>query len=936
MVRYKKCLSLFLSLLLVLSLTSWAKASGEELFQQALAKYPLLKSDIPAKDYAKVLKIYGPAAQAGNIPAMGICAAILLKEKKWDKMYVYLAPLDAISADTVQFSEKDAAVVRKQLRLSSPDLLVGSMYKLLSQIHLLGLGTPQDYVKAQRALAQTTGIPKFALRNVPKKEDFAKPQSLSAQKAFWEYTRSVPGAEKFLLNRLILGEKGYAIESDLKRFVRYKNAEQELAFYEQHMSESLIKVFGYKIALLMLELKEFSPENVQKVRDILRVVANNDATAQELLNCLPKDLQDKERIQKLIQFYTQQNLLSKMPRWFFTYFTHQVDAGILDKTLPQKFSYATSPQEYALMTQYDAVQDKAAFLKALTPNFMHERLYAYKFHIFQDLAENHPELLKAYRQKMGGFALNYAPLRFYEGQRFHAQSLGRVGRKERARLELEARKDFEAASDAGYPPAMERHGYMLITSKDSRDKFKGFELILQAARMQHPKAILSLQLLPNNGGDAKAREKSLLTRAAHLGSAEAVRRLKALYKIDIPMDTKLYLADLVKNSGASTLSDEAKKLLTRGNTKEEIFLGAVVMQYVANKYASSMLGSAPLMGSLYYSGTVVPQNFDKAFQLYTLAYAVAPPKYKGDCQTVLPLTEMYLLGLGTEQDKAKAQQFMKTYPHCPAVWHKELAQKKIPTLKKSATTDQILAAGLAPRFEPSFKNWKSLSVHLTAEDMQKFEMASRSKQALLALLEEKSSSALAAGEGAGQNENAAMPLTRGGPVMQATHLSQNMPSAQAPAQAKVVTAPAARKKILPVAPQPKKPGLAVLMDESYNAPDRMGIGTFIPDQKPDSCLEVLAHAHSPLIAVRLESLGGIMVSWKTADVKTSALGALAVYQNDRLVNAGHASFALPVQDPLPLTLCVQDTQGALKDAKTRLRVIFYHENGSRTYAWVQK
>ncbi len=900
---------------------------SQALFQKALSAYPLLNDDIPIKDYAKVLQLYGPAAKAGNVVAMGICAAILLKEKKWGQLYAYLAPLDTMDAAATAMTESDAAIVRKQLRLSSPELLLGSMYKLLSQLHLVGLGTAQDYTKARQAFLHAKRIRQFAVRHAPKDQDFMKPQNPASQKAFWEYTRTVPGAEKFLLRRLALGEKGYDIEKDLKRFVRYKNAKQELEFYEQYMSDSLLKVFGHRIAVLMLQLKEFSPENLQKIRAVLEAVAKEDTKARDLLECLPKDLQDKDNIAKLIAFYAQHGMASKMPRWFFAYFTNQIDAGILDKPLSQEFSYILQPQEQKLIAEYDAVTDKAAFVKALPKTFLREKLFAYKFHIYQDLAENHPELLAAYKQHMGTFALGYAPLRFYEGQRAQQKSLGPVTPAERSQLQLQMQKDFKIASDAGYAPAMERYGHTLILSEDPADKFKGFELVMQAARMQNPKALQTLMLLPNNGGDAKAREKNLLTKAAALGSAEAVRRLKAHYNTDISMDTTLYLADLVKNARESIVANEAKKLLMDSSRKDDVLLGFAVLQYLAKKKQDSLFFLAPLMGSLFYSGTLVPQNFDTAFAYYSEAFDTAPPKYKGQCTTLLPLAEMYALGLGTQQDKNKVQQLLHLNPQCKGGW----AQKTLPTLQKSATAEAATAAGFAPRFIPNFTGWKSLSIDFTAEEMEKIRQYSQSKQTLLAFLEQKPSAYIAATDAKKASPQRASDISATIPVAGEAKASQGD---QDPKTAQEAMALPAQQKKSPVAPQHKKPGLAVLQDNSYSAQDRMGLGTFIPDQRPDSCLDAVAHAPSPLIAVRLESLSGMMVSWKTADVKTSALGTLAVYHNDALLNAGHASFALPVGNPTALTLCVQDTQGALADAKTRMRVIFYHEDGSRSYAWV--
>ncbi len=132
------------------------------------------------------------------------------------------------------------------------------------------------------------------------------------------------------------------------------------------------------------------------------------------------------------------------------------------------------------------------------------------------------------------------------------------------------------------------------------------------------------------------------------------------------------------------------------------------------------------------------------------------------------------------------------------------------------------------------------------------------------------------------------------------------------------------------APQPKKPGKALIVPSTEDA---MGLTSFGADSQPDSCVEVIAKGQSPLKAVRLESMGAAIASWKTRDVKIQALGVLAVKQDGKVINDNDASFTLDVAQETPLTLCVQDN-GAFTDTKIRLRVIFYHEDGSRTYSVV--
>ncbi len=138
--------------------------------------------------------------------------------------------------------------------------------------------------------------------------------------------------------------------------------------------------------------------------------------------------------------------------------------------------------------------------------------------------------------------------------------------------------------------------------------------------------------------------------------------------------------------------------------------------------------------------------------------------------------------------------------------------------------------------------------------------------------------------------------------------------------------------IAPIVSMSKKPGKAVF---TVNKEDRMGLNTFTPDEEKDTCVHAALLNASPLVAVRMENMGGISASWKTKDVKTKATGVLALLQGDTLLNANDASFSLDVSQETSLRLCVQDN-GSLADDNTRIRVIFFHKDGSRTYAILQR
>ncbi len=131
-----------------------------------------------------------------------------------------------------------------------------------------------------------------------------------------------------------------------------------------------------------------------------------------------------------------------------------------------------------------------------------------------------------------------------------------------------------------------------------------------------------------------------------------------------------------------------------------------------------------------------------------------------------------------------------------------------------------------------------------------------------------------------------------------------------------------------IAPELKKPGIAFIVPHNK---DTMSLDKFTLDGKNDTLIKVLAKGTSPITAIRLENSGGKSGSWRTKDVKTSAMGVIRVENQGKVLNPENASFSIDVSTPQGLDLFVQDT-GALADDKTRIRITFFHKDGSRTYA----
>ncbi len=134
-----------------------------------------------------------------------------------------------------------------------------------------------------------------------------------------------------------------------------------------------------------------------------------------------------------------------------------------------------------------------------------------------------------------------------------------------------------------------------------------------------------------------------------------------------------------------------------------------------------------------------------------------------------------------------------------------------------------------------------------------------------------------------------------------------------------------------IAPKPKTPGQALIYPSKH---DIIGLNKFNPDNINDIIIKALVHSQSPLINVRVESTGGQALSWKTGGVKSSAMGIIGVQIGEKIINPNDIPFNLEIKTLTEIDLLIQTKNGKL-DEETKLRIVFFHADGSRTYARVK-
>ncbi|MCD7984061.1 MAG: hypothetical protein LUG19_07390, partial [Desulfovibrio sp.] len=180
----------------------------DKLFEEACKTLPITgQPNLKSKAVVdKFLNAYGPAAKAGHVEAMLFCQFLLENSGQSQRLYPYLQPLDSLKPGDLKVSRKNfARLGLKDFPFPDEDVL-NVMFSSLCKLHLVGCGTEQSYAKARAANAKVTkdGLGFASLRL--KDAFFADPDTKEAQEAFWQFTRDMPGAELFLVNRIALGD----------------------------------------------------------------------------------------------------------------------------------------------------------------------------------------------------------------------------------------------------------------------------------------------------------------------------------------------------------------------------------------------------------------------------------------------------------------------------------------------------------------------------------------------------------------------------------------------------------------------------------------------------------------------------------------------------------------------------------------------------------
>ncbi len=870
----------------------------------------------------KIASLYEENALKGDVDALFAILHILKHANQYEKMYKYLK----------LFENEN---VYKKVK-AEDYLALGEVQANLLASYLTGCGTQQDFTKAYEKYSQMKNSGKVfwniqngSIRhNVPggyinlnvKREHFLNPNSPESSYVFWILSRNLPQSYDFLVKstfptshyRNVAREELYSL---LERF--FSKKEKRELYFKYY---DLMQAFPYEIALYTLSEMQYSEENLQKVRNILQSEPH-DSRAVNLLSILPTSPKDSENLLKLnAEFMNNEKLGISAPLWLAMSVTNKVDSGVLNTKVYDLYRYTPTDEEKILIKKYS--ENKKKFLKSseyesLRKNNIMKEL---SFMIYND-SEKKLFTLGYFDMHITSAISDYPPYMYQVALDYLKKYPLEKNKKSQELLRSSAMYNLAKAVQLKYLPAMLTYGNIIAFDQGFRKPIEGFEAILTAARMGDPKALIRLTLLPNNGGDDKAREVDLLTRAAKLGSSDAVERLGRLHNIEFAMDENAKLADMVKNY-TTALTWKAESLFKEGKSQDDVFLGATILWYIATSNLDNKHIAQGILAQPLYTGKILPQDIKKARSFYADKYNTSG--FRGrTCDLVLPLIEMLALGVSGDQNLPQAKALSVEYSHCKSPWAKPLAQNSIPKLEKT----MYFKEKFPPTYLGNWEGWRTLDFNFSEERWEKAKEFAKSKESLMAFL--------LSGKKVRLTDASPMDKAKAAEKFKIDKVSSGTTEKVAPIVADkgfTSSSLAVSKTKTLEAPALKKPGKGFIVSTTT---DIMSFTAFTPDQKPDSCVQVLALNPSPLTGVRFESMGGVQASWKTKDVKTTALGVLAVQQDGKVVNASDASFTLDISNETPLTLCVQDN-GALQDAKTRLRVVFYHKDGSRNYSLIER
>lgn len=708
-------LSFFLCIFLALPAQAAPSAEADKLFRNALQQYPLKSISSKNKQaVAAAAAAYGKAAAAGHPEALLLCTYLLNEAGQKEKLFPLLVRMDAPQNIRLSFRKEVLAKINMHKFPGGEEALCDSLHIQLRDLYMFGIGTKQDYAKARAANNRIRSV--LTQRMKLQDELFEHPLSADAQYAFWKHYKASPEAGRFFEGALSAGKEVSSF--DIDHHVQNMSSSAKLAFYEKYAATN--PQMAYNAGLMILS-DPFVDFDLAKAANHVQRAAKGFPEAAKLQESMPGDLKDTEGLKRLALYLREKT--QGTPRWLALIQAREVNAGILNTPLQPGFILTPSSEETTLIQAYEVAKDQKAFLKQVFSRQKKDVPY-FALYVYADLAENTPSLFREfeYNLKDAGDLNNYPPYLTYMAQRF-LQERASLSEEDRTEVNLRALVFLNQAAEKGYPPAMAMQAAMLTSFNKGiqSDYCKGFALYIQAARMGNADSLLALINLPEDEGEAKERERTLLRAAAAKGSAAAAEKLAASGE-NIPLDRNALIRQTLARNGS--LWEQAIALINAapGDAPDNLFKGMSLLWYAAEKQNSAQ--AQTLLGDLFYSGTILPQDYRQAMAFYKRSLKQFPLR---NCVNRWPISEMYLLGLGTAQNMKTSLAYLQQ-GECSDDWAEERSNKSIPKLAESSGPRE----DFPPRHEPDLDRVLEHDEYPTVE-VEKVKAYGNSKKLLLRL-----------------------------------------------------------------------------------------------------------------------------------------------------------------------------------------------------------
>lgn len=457
---------------------------AERLFEEACKAMPLTTN---TKDKARIergLDLYAKAAKEGHFEAQYATSMLLAGLERYTEMYPYLRVLDTPEGDTLQLRPQELAKAGIPQGAAFGATHKDMMYGLLCRLHLLGLGTKQDYEKARQANDKMNS-PMFKMDASP----FANPLSAKSQYTFWTVVQDMPDSFQFLQNAAEQGD----VNAQLSMIEQLKKdtipGERILEFCEQTASAKtpLLNMYAAEFVLLghsgsvnIGKVQKFVTDTLNAPEDTGLSYVREQAAAYKQALDTPNATEGTKQLAALLR-----KKYGYAPAWMATAQEQEIEQGILKTPLQPGFVETLTETDRKQKQGFDVTQDKLHYVKQLLKNKQAVSL-AMRTYFIHGLQMLHTQEADTLAHQLNNYKMDYYP----PAQVIRAKTLLTELQEikitnEKERPLYTTKQILLPAVEKNYPPALVAfaRASLIEAGKTKKDIPLAMEYCMRAVRM---------------------------------------------------------------------------------------------------------------------------------------------------------------------------------------------------------------------------------------------------------------------------------------------------------------------------------------------------------------------------------------------------------------------------------------------------------------------